>query len=246
MCNKELNRKIDLKSFVGYPLSYFYENEIFLNLIGGLKFNDTKTNDKKKQELDCDKPMQKKTSDWFENIYLSKFNAYNNCKCVKQRKVGYFIYELGFSFTKQIKILLKEPKGIVASIGKESKKINNREKLNLTFFLDCETGNISQILIKGDIIFHLPHFIVKPCKEDGIRNWTEQNHNIAIPLGGSTIILKKGKCPVLTDDLVFPNKTIAKIGRSKYVVHLERLNISGDYNNPKVQFIDTKLIFTDI
>ncbi len=245
----------------GYPLSHFANTKPFsvffkmLDKQNGLsaKHENQSLDKNKKESKYLEHTTEPCIPDWAKNVRLVTFQS----KKLEKNKHNDYEYLLEFTTTREVKILLNEPKGTIAIFGYNTntpmKKLttqNDQEKpqslshLSLRLILDGSNGAVKQTFINGDLRFQLPRGLVRPVK---MRNgyWVEATPKaLIVKLGASIINLTRGSRPKLSQPLYLPSNTIVRIGKMPLVVRLGKIDLGGTASHPKLQFLDTQLVYS--
>ncbi len=172
-----------------------------------------------------------------------------------------FEYLLEFSTDMDVRILLAQPICTVAVFGppreastpwknpsirsvadrESGHRSTPRGKLSIRMVLEKTAGRLIALDIKGDVRFQLPRGLVSLVSRVDDRWVATDEPTVNIPLGDSTIFLRRGERPRLSHPLTFGHDTIVRIGKSNVVARLGKLDLGGTARRPKLRFHDVDL-----
>jgi hypothetical protein len=222
----------------GYPLSYFANTEPFATW---LRHGRAQSRNMASGIMQAPRPRPDaptRPPEWTEHVRLELFTS--------RRLYPYGPYEhiVEFTATKMIAISLPEPKGTIALFGKEVKKDEPPPRLRLRFIVEAKYGHLDRLEISGAVRFQLPHSLVRPVFERDGRWVAALKRHVVLPLGGSTLTLRRGARPKLSAPLAAPAVAV-QLARTGLVVSLASavVDIAGSPARPKLQFQKVRLVY---
>jgi hypothetical protein len=227
----------------GYPLSYFAGTEPFAAWFHDSLSSSESQGDERERTPDS-LPSANPLA-WTEDVYLERFSS---DEITSGPNTGAYEHILEFTTTREIAILLPEPKGVVALFGNYDKKKEEDDepaRLRLRFIVESKYGQLMQLDISGAIRFRLPQSLARPVVERE-RRWVDdpKHTHVLVPLGDSRLTLQRGLPPTLSSRLRAPDVT-ARIGETNVVANLTvaRVDIAGTAARPKIQFKKIRLVY---
>ena len=234
---------------VGYPLSYFATTKPFDKLFLRLaRYQDAITAAQviNAQSMSGVTSGEAKLPSWLNNVWLTQFRSQKIKKQNQPDNESEYEYLLEFSTDTQVRVLLEEPRGVIALFGrKRSNSIpirpENRATMQIRLKVDSR-GIVTRLSIQGELKFQLPRGLVSPLVHQGDKWVPASTKNVVVALNDETIFLERGKAPKLSQPLEFAQSTIARIGKTNFIARLGQIDISGDHSKPKLQFKGIELI----
>lgn len=230
---------------VGYPLSYFANDEPFASWFRGLLRNVPET---KKQNTPLKKPGKvvrpdkipnEEIPEWTEHVFL---NSFKTNIIEKGPYKGFYEYVTDFSASREIAIEVPRPQGTVLLFGREVKQGQTMDSCRIKFMLEPKYGSLVQLEISGAVRFRLSRNLVMPVVEKN-RSWVDvPAKHVIVPLEGARLILGKNTRPRLTSPLHISDITV-RIAKTEMIVKLSELDLGGTSANPKIRFKKACLMY---
>jgi hypothetical protein len=231
-------------AIVGYPLSYFANDEPFASWFRGLLRNASvkkqRTPLKKPGKvIKPDKTANKEIPEWTEHVFLDSFKTNIIDKGPYK---GSYEYITDFSSGREIAIEVPRPQGTVLLFGREIKKGQTMDSCRIKFILEPKYGRLVQLEISGAVRFRLSRNLVMPVIERN-KTWVDvPTKHVIVPLEGARLILGKNTRPRLTSPLHI-NDIIVRIAKTEMIVKLSELDLGGTAVSPKIRFKKACLMY---
>jgi hypothetical protein len=123
----------------------------------------------------------------------------------------------------------------------ETPAATDRAILSLRLRTD-HRGRVNRVQVQGDVQFQLPRGLVSAVVKKNDKWLPAVVREVVVPLGEAQIQLERGEPPQLSQPLEFDADTIVRIGKTKVIARLGRLNLTGSTTHPKISFEQIELM----